>query len=410
MAGRKLCSYCHKPVGAGGYCTSCRLHESFLKKAGNTSLYYYNIGLDRARVHDLTGAMDALKMSLRYNKTNVESRNLLGLIYYEMGETVPALSHWVMSANYRSSDNPAVKYLKELRDNPKTLEESDELARVFNQALQQAENHEFDLATIQLHKCITGNNHFVKAYLLLALISIETKRNGVAKKYLAHVLSIDRGNATAIHFLREMGETDESLNRLIEQSEENSGEIFDYYGMEEEVGKRPARKITPKEKEKVRVRVKKTREQNMVRYSNLYMFAGIIIGACVFYFLISPGMERTYNSTLASRNSEIDNLTMQLRSAEEKSAVYDEMESGYQKTIDQQKEEIETLKAAVEAGGGSVVVELPDDKRGDEDTTAVNRTGVGHNIGQVDNAAADRNNANVRGISNSDIELLIQGE
>ena len=143
MAGRKLCSYCHKPVGAGGYCTSCRLHESFLKKAGNTSLYYYNIGLDRARVHDLTGAMDALKMSLRYNKTNVESRNLLGLIYYEMGETVPALSHWVMSANYRTSDNPAVKYLKELRDNPKTLEESDELARVSNQALQQAEciNH-----------------------------------------------------------------------------------------------------------------------------------------------------------------------------------------------------------------------------------------------------------------------------
>jgi hypothetical protein len=218
-----------------------------------------------------------------------------------------------------------------------------------------------------------------------------------------------------------MGETDESLNRLIEQSEENSGEIFDYYGMEEEVGKRPARKIAPTEKEKVRVRVKKTREQNMVRYSNLYMFAGIIIGACVFYFLISPGikkeftdrineMERTYNSTLASRNSEIDNLTMQLRSAEEKSAVYDEMESGYKKTIDQQKEEIETLKAAVEAGGGSVVVELPDDQRGEEDTTVVNRAGVGHNIGQVDNAAADRNNANVRGISNSDIELLIQGE
>ncbi len=421
MAGRKLCSYCGKPVGAGGYCTSCRLHQDFLRKAGNTSLYYYNIGLDRARVHDLTGAMDALKMSLRYNKTNVEARNLLGLIYYEMGETVPALSHWVMSVNYRTSDNPAVKYLKELRDNPKTLEESDELARVFNQALQQAENHEFDLASIQLHKCITGNSHFVKAYLLLALISIETKRNGVAKKYLAHVLSIDRGNATAIHFLREMGETDESLNRLIEQSEESSGELFDYYGMEEEVGKRPARKIAPKEKEKVRVRVRKTREQNMVRYSNLYMFAGIIIGACVFYFLISPGikknyndrineMERTYNSTLASRNSEIDNLNTRLRSAEEKAAVYDEMESGYKKTIDQQKEEIETLKTAVEAGGGSVVVELPEDQRSDEDTAAVNRTGVGHNIGQVDNAAAERNNANVRGISGSDIELLIQGE
>lgn len=429
MAERRLCSYCGKPVGAGGYCTSCRLHRDFLAKAGNTSLYYYNIGLDRARLHDLSGALESLKMSLRYNKTNVNSRNLIGLIYYEMGETVQALSHWVLSVNYTTVDNPAVKYLKELRDNPETLQESDELARAFNQALQQAAAREFDLASIQLHKCISGNDHFIKAYLLLALICFETKRSAEAKKYLAHVLSIDKGNPTALHFLREMGESGESVEALIEkdssESRESEGDVFDYYGMEDTKG-RPARKVNPDKKEKQRVRVRSSNEQTLIRYANIYMLAGIIIGACVFYFLIAPGikkeyldkineMDRTYSSTIASRNSEIDNLSLIAKTAEDKAAVLEEREEGYQKTIDRQKDEIQTLKEAVEAGGGEVVVAVdePEEPEEPDETGEENMevgSGVGHNIGQVVNAAAERNNENVRGISREDIEMLIQGE
>ena len=423
MAERKLCSYCGGPVGAGGYCTSCRLHQDFLAKAGNTSLYHYNIGLDKARVHDLTGALDQLKMSLRYNKTNVNARNLIGLIYYEMGEIVPALSHWVISVNYTTEDNPAVKYLKELRDNPETLQGYDEIARSFNQALQQAKSHEFDLASIQLHKCISANDHFIKAYLLLALICIETKRAAEAKSYLAHVLSIDKGNPTALHLLREMGTSGEAVSQIIKQKEEEpEGEIFDYYGMEETKG-RPARKVIPDIKEKKRVRIRSSNEQAMVRYANFYMLAGIVIGALVFYFLIAPGirknytdrineMDRTYSSTLASRNSEIDNLNLIAKTAEEKSAVLEDREEGYKNTIDKQSAEIQTLKEAVEAGGGEVVVQL-DESEEPEDTDeeeVVMGSGVGHNVGQVTNAAAIRNNENVRGISASDIEMLIQEE
>ncbi len=428
MAERRLCSYCGKPVGAGGYCTSCRLHQDFLAKAGNTSLYYYNIGLDRARLHDLSGALEALKMSLRYNKTNVNSRNLIGLIYYEMGETVQALSHWVLSVNYTAIDNPAVKYLKELRDNPKTLQESDEIVRGFNQALQQAAAHEFDLAMIQLHKCITGNDHFIKAYLLLALICFETKRSAEAKKYLAHVLSIDKGNPSALHFLREMGEDSESVESLMEkdspEAEEAGGDVFDYYGMEETKG-RPARKVTPEKKEKQRVRVRSSNEQTLIKYANFYMLAGIIIGACVFYFLVAPGikknyldkineMDRTYSSTIASRNSEIDNLNLIAKTAEEKAAVLEEREEGYQNTIEKQRAEIQTLKEAVEAGGGEVYVEIDEpeepEETGEGEEPVEIGSGVGHNIGQVVNAAAERNNENVRGISRDDIEMLIQGE
>ncbi len=423
MAGSRMCSYCGSPVGMGGYCISCRLNQKFLKKAGNTSLYYYNIGLERARAHDLTGAVGALSMSLRYNKTNVNSRNLLGLIYYEMGETVTALSHWVISANYNSEDNPAVKYLKELRNNPKTLEESDEIARGFNTALQQAVNHEFDLAVIQLHKCISGNEHFVKGYLLLALIYLETKKDGMARKYLEKVLTIDKGNITALHFLGEMGESEDIVTKKIEQEPEEPVEMFNYYGIEEEKG-RPARKIIPERGERKRVRIRNSREESMVKYANLYMFAGIIIGALVFYFLIAPGirrnyidkineMDRTYSSTLASRNSEVENLTMLVGSANEKNDTFQLKEEEYKKQIEKQKEEIEKLKAAVEEGGGSVVdIDEPEDTDdgGEETEAQENRSGVGHNIGQVDNAAAERNNANIRGITKTDVEALIQGE
>ena len=50
----------------------------------------------------MSGAEEALKISLKYDKMNIDARNLLGLVYYETGEVVLALSHWVISVNYFS--------------------------------------------------------------------------------------------------------------------------------------------------------------------------------------------------------------------------------------------------------------------------------------------------------------------
>ena len=47
---------------------------------------YYNIGLEKARSRDLSGAVTALKKSLRFDKYQTDARNLLGLIYNEIGE------------------------------------------------------------------------------------------------------------------------------------------------------------------------------------------------------------------------------------------------------------------------------------------------------------------------------------
>ena len=72
---------------------------------------FYNEGLEKASVRDMTGAINSLRDSLKFNKNNIDARNLLGLIYYETGEVVPALSEWVISKNLKAEDNIADSYM-----------------------------------------------------------------------------------------------------------------------------------------------------------------------------------------------------------------------------------------------------------------------------------------------------------
>ena len=71
------------------------------KKLESLSNRYYNEGLEKAGIRDMTGAVQSLQLSLKLNKNNIDARNLLGLIYYETGEVVPALSEWVISKNLK---------------------------------------------------------------------------------------------------------------------------------------------------------------------------------------------------------------------------------------------------------------------------------------------------------------------
>ena len=53
---------------------------------------YYNDALEKAAVRDLSGAIESLRTSLRFYKMNIDARNLLGLVYFETGEVVEALT------------------------------------------------------------------------------------------------------------------------------------------------------------------------------------------------------------------------------------------------------------------------------------------------------------------------------
>ena len=69
----------------------------YVRKTRVIANSYYNMGLERARLRDLSGAAECLKKSLHFNKYQTDARNLLGLIYYEVGEVGDALVQWVIS-------------------------------------------------------------------------------------------------------------------------------------------------------------------------------------------------------------------------------------------------------------------------------------------------------------------------
>ena len=102
------------------------------KKLESLSNRYYNEGLEKATVRDMTGAVEALHQSLKLNKNNIDARNLLGLVYYETGEAVPALSEWVISKNLQPEDNLADSYMDMVRSNPGQFDNINQTIKKFN--------------------------------------------------------------------------------------------------------------------------------------------------------------------------------------------------------------------------------------------------------------------------------------
>ena len=130
------CFICNEPVAdEDAVCMTCGTDIRLYKKILRLSNSYYNAGLYKAQVRDMTGAIDCLKQSLKLNKRNIAARNLLGLIYYETGDTVSALAQWVISTNYQEKKNLANTYLHEVQTNNTKLDLVDQTIKKFNQAL-----------------------------------------------------------------------------------------------------------------------------------------------------------------------------------------------------------------------------------------------------------------------------------
>ena len=110
------CIVCHAQLTASDYCPKCGCNVKALKKVNALSNLYYNQGLEKAQIRDLSGAITCLKRSLKMNKLNIQARNLLGLVYFETGEVVAALSQWVISKNMMPQGNPAEGYIDRLRE------------------------------------------------------------------------------------------------------------------------------------------------------------------------------------------------------------------------------------------------------------------------------------------------------
>ena len=199
-----ICYKCGQDAGWNDKCPVCGADLSLFKRAIRISNSYYNDGLQKAQVRNLSGAIISLRQSLKFYKYNIQARNLLGLIYYEMGEMVDALSEWVISANYQPDDNLAKKYIDQIHNNRNQLETINQTIKKYNQALTYCKQDSKDLAVIQLRKVLSLNPKLVKGHQLLALLYLEEGHLDKAKKALRDAGKIDTDNTTTLRYLKEV--------------------------------------------------------------------------------------------------------------------------------------------------------------------------------------------------------------
>ena len=201
-----LCYNCGNALNQGDVCPVCGARIAEYRKIIYASNYFYNDGLSRASVRDLSGAVDSLRRSINFYKYNIDARNLLGLVYYEMGETVRALCEWVVSTHYQPENNPASGYVKYLQDNRLEMDTASQGIRKFNFALDYARKGSEDLAILQLEWVTAHHPKMLKAHSLLALLYYSESKYSKAERELRTVLKADVGNTFCLHMLREMAE------------------------------------------------------------------------------------------------------------------------------------------------------------------------------------------------------------
>lgn len=349
------CLNCGAPVLENGHCSDCGMNYKLLAKAYNTSNYYYNLGLDRASVRDLTGAIDALNLALKYNKQNINARNLLGLIYYEMGEIVLGLTQWVVSSNYLSEGNIAGRYIKEVQADPVKLEEANQLAKQFNQALMHARQGTKDLAFIQLKRILSSYPHFVKGYLLLALLYMDNGNPDKAKKALKRVLRIDKNNTLAVKYLAEMGV---APREIIGMKESSVRIDVDSAYSDEDQYKSDLETFVEKSLNDIDnpdLSVGSYKEINHSRFNLIYVAVGLILGILAFWLLILPtklnsanqenrDLQLSYSEDISKKNVTISELESQVSDLEKQIANKEEADSKNKKEEKDSKESFQVIK------------------------------------------------------------------
>ncbi|MDE7211658.1 MAG: tetratricopeptide repeat protein [Lachnospiraceae bacterium] len=215
-----ICPRCGNVIrGAITYCDSCGAELTVYKKIIQSSNMYYNKGLARAGVRDLSGAVLMLRKSLEMNKRNTMARNLLGLVYFEMGETVSALGEWVVSKHFQPENNRADTYMEQVQNSPGKFDAMNQAIKKYNLALEAAKQGGDDMAILQLKKAVSLNPNFLRARQLLALLYLHTGDKERAKKQLAYAAQIDVANTTTLRYLKELAAPAEAGKDVIPAGE-----------------------------------------------------------------------------------------------------------------------------------------------------------------------------------------------
>lgn len=299
------CYRCNSVLSNNDFCNSCGADVAVYKKVVKLSNAYYNMGLAKAQIRDLTGACELLRRSVRFDKRNTNARNLLGLVYFEMGEAVQAFSEWIISKNIQPEKNVADDYIKRLQSNPVRLDTINQTIKKYNIALNYAKQGSDDLAVIQLKKVLNTNPNLIKGHLLLALLYMKKGDYERARKPVMKSLKIDTNNPLAKKYLSEINaKSDTKYSESKRESKKNIVHDYDKEQTEREL-KSGYDVIIPKRRSPYR-------ESNAGLLTVINVIIGVVVGVAMTFFLLIPAKEKSlndnHNKEVLKLNSQIDTL------------------------------------------------------------------------------------------------------
>ena len=306
-----ICYNCGCRLSEHDFCTSCGIDVGRYKKIMYIANMYYNDGLAKAKVRDLTGAVTSLRQSLKFNKNNVDARNLLGLVYFEMGEMVAALCEWIISKNLKPEKNVADDYLSFVQSSAARLDSINQTIKKYNQALIYCQQGSKDLAIIQLKKVLSMNSKFIRAHQLLALLYMDAEQWDKAKKELVKCINLDRNNTQTLVY---MSEVDSML------SPEDGVKP---------VKKRPDDAVRYQADNEVIIQPMSVKEPKRGGAGTLLnIFLGLCIGVAAMYFLVIPAVRTNvkneakaevtqFGNQIDAKNTTISELRTQVKELED---------------------------------------------------------------------------------------------
>lgn len=302
------CNRCGALLNASDICPNCGADVHIYKRIARASNAYYNLGLAKAQVRNLTGAVESLRTALTIDKRNIQARNLLGLVYTERGDIVEGLSQWVISRSIMPTDNLASRYIQEAQKDKEAFDSVTEAISQYNLALRGARQGNTDMAMIQLKKVTAAHPNLLKAQQLLALLYIQNGEYNRARRCLNTVLHVDRSNTLAQRYLQEIRE------RLREKRRNSPSGFLPHT---EEEGKEPL------SGNDVIIPHSSFRMPGDGAATAVHILIGAGIGILLFFLLLSPAIRRSaytdgqagssqLTEQIASQDAQITSLQSQL--------------------------------------------------------------------------------------------------
>jgi len=264
----------------------------------------------------------------------------------------------VISSNYLPEHNIAAKYIQEVQSDSDKLDEANQLAKQYNQALTYAKQGTKDLAFLQLKRILAAYPHFVKGYLLLALLYMDNGNFDKAKKALKRVLRIDKNNTLAVKYLNEMGVSAKDVINMKEASSridvDSSYTDEDQFKSDLEIFvEKSLQDIDNPEKSKASYR-----EINHNKFNLLYVSVGLILGILAFWLLILPTklnsankenreLQLSHSEEISKKNVAISDLEKKIEGLEKQVASVEEAKNEEKAQEEEANSAFEVIKSSI---------------------------------------------------------------